>query len=85
MSDQDLFFDEDEATGRASAPDNAAAGGPVKTPAKVSADAAGTANAAPAVTAPSPALHSVSLTVALLMTLAGLLAGVIVGLLIPAA
>jgi hypothetical protein len=61
MSDQDLFFDEDEATGQVSAP------------------------AAPAAPAPSPGLHSVSPTVALLMTLAGLLAGVIVGLLIPAA
>jgi len=73
MSDQDLFFDEDEANG-----------GPAAAPARTVAAATPPAGS-PTDAAPAPGLHSVSLTSALLMTLAGLLAGVIVGMLIPAA
>lgn len=81
MSEQDLFFDEDELRASATpvalpiAPvcgEGTAAGGKERPSVAASTAAAGS-------------LHSVSRAVALLMTLAGVLVGVIVGLLIPAA
>ena len=69
MSDQDFFFDEDEAAEEAA---------PAKTERKQTSAKKPTRSAAAA-----PAVQSVSVTVAALIGVVALLAGIIVGILIP--
>ena len=71
MSDQDFFFDDDEAAGDADAPDKAQSKTPVKRP-------------RPAAAAAVPAgQQSVTITIAGLIGVVALLLGVVIGLLIP--